>query len=355
MSSSLVHVVALAPAIVRVVSALLLACAVMLPSHLTAQSNPTLPHAAEDGFWKTATPEDDPEINATALAIHKSLCQRTKADACLVVHHGRIVQEWYSKLYSTPMYAMSSTKSVAGLLAGMLIGDARIKGTQEPVCDFLPTWCSGLRKKVTVRHLLSMTSGLPMMPDSGVGSIRNKNAFVLRLMPASEPGTTWEYSNEGVQLLSPLFDNAAGEPIQDYALHRLFEPLGMTNTRLHVYPRNAWTYADMETTARDFARLGVLMLNQGAWNNRQIVSREWVASMTRPSQTLNERYGLLWWIDPEIRGYAAHGYLDTSLHVIPDLDLVVVRMQSKAVAGTRDGEYEREGLTLFRTLVTKRN
>jgi CubicO group peptidase (beta-lactamase class C family) len=129
----------------------------------------------------------------------------------------------------------------------------------------------------------------------------------------------------------------------------------MNGTRLHVYPNSAWTYADMETNARDFARLGVLMVNQGVWNGRQIVSRDWLVSSTRPSQTLNPRYGLLWWIDPEIKGYAAHGHLDTDLHIIPDLDLVIVRMQSKPVAGMAEGQYEREGLSLFRRIVDRRN
>ena len=289
------------------------------------------------------------------LTAHEALCQRTGADACLVIHHDRIVQEWYSTRYTTPMYAMSSTKSVAGLLTGMLIDDGRLQSADASVCSLIATWCSGRRANVTVRHLLTMTSGLPMMQDSSVGFVRDKNAYVLHLVPTSEPGTTWAYSNEGAQLLSPILDRAAGEPIQDYAQRRLFAPLGMDSTRLHVYPDHAWTYADMETTARDFARLGVLMLHQGRWNGRQIVSSAWVARSTRPSQSLNPRYGLLWWIDPEIRGYAAHGHLDTDLHVIPDLDLVIVRMQSKPVAGVAEGEYEREGLKLFRSLVHQGN
>ncbi len=330
----------------------------LLPPKLSGQSVPPSARVAptsDDGFWRTATPAEDTELNTAALTAHQSLCQQTGADACLVIHHGRIVQEWYSRAYSTPMYAMSSTKSVAGLLTGMLIDDGRIKDMYEPVCDFIETWCTGLRAKVTVRHLLTMTSGLPTMQDSSVGHVQDKNAYVMHLTPTAEPGTKWAYSNEGAQLLSPILDRAAGEPIQDYARRRLFKPLGMSSTRLHVYPNHAWTYADMETTARDFARIGVLMLNQGAWNGRQVVSRSWLVISTRPSQSLNAHYGLLWWIDPEIQAYAAHGHLDTSLHVIPDLDLIIVRMQSKPVAGVPEGQYEREGLSLFRTLVTKRN
>jgi CubicO group peptidase (beta-lactamase class C family) len=320
--------------------------------NISASANQRI--ADDDGFWKTASLREDAELNVAALRQHQALCERTGADACLVIHRGKIVQEWYSKTYSVPMYAMSSTKSVAGLLTGMLIDDGRIKSIDARVCDFILTWCTGRRGEVSVRHLLSMTSGLPMMRDSSVGFAKDKNAYVVRLTPLDEPGSTWTYSNEGAQLLSPILDHAAGEPIQDYARRRLFGPLGMNNTKLHVYPDHAWTYADMETTARDFARLGVLMVANGTWNGRKVVSPKWIASSTRPSQDLNPRYGLLWWIDPEIRGYAAHGHLDTHLHVIPDLELVIVRMQSKPVAGMQEGRYEREGLRLFRTLVGSR-
>jgi CubicO group peptidase (beta-lactamase class C family) len=74
----------------------------------------------------------------------------------------------------------------------------------------------------------------------------------LLLSLSTDPGTTWVYSNEGVQLLSPILDAAAGEPIQDYAARRLFEPLGMEHTQLKIDSAgHAWTYADMETTPRD--------------------------------------------------------------------------------------------------------
>lgn len=340
---------------IQILTALVLT-SLAISADLPAQDDVSLSRTAvlDDGFWKTADTLDDPELNAQALRAHEALCKRTGADACLVVHRGRIVQEWYSNSYSMPMYAMSSTKSVAGLLTGMLIDDGRIKSTAQPVCDFLTSWCTGRRAKVTLGHLLTMTSGLPMMQDSSVGFVTDKNAYVEHLVPTSDPGTSWAYSNEGAQLLSPILDKAAGEPIQDYARRRLFQPLGMSSTRLHVYPHNAWTYADMETSARDFARLGVLMLAHGSWRGKQIVSDRWIDQSTRPSQALNARYGLLWWLDPEIQGYAAHGHLDTALHVIPDLQLVVVRMQSKPLAGIAEGTYEREGLELFRSIVLSR-
>src|SRR5688572_26726158 len=61
--------------------------------------------ADDDGFWKTASLREDAELNVDALRQHQTLCERTGADACLVIHRGKIVQEWYSKTYSVPMYA----------------------------------------------------------------------------------------------------------------------------------------------------------------------------------------------------------------------------------------------------------
>lgn len=305
----------------------------------------------EDDFWRTADPAAA-GVDPSALEEHRRLCERTGADACLVVRGGRLVQEFYSGRYSEPMYAMSSTKSVTGLLVGMLLDDGRIKSLDEPVCSYVAEWCGGRKGKVTLRHLLSMTSGLPRMWGEGIASTNDKNRFVAALAPAAEPGAAWAYSNEGVQLLSPVLDKAAGEPIQDYARRRLFEPLGMTGTRLHLDERgHAWTYADMETSARDMARLGLLMLNRGVWRGRRIVSASWVEQSTRRSQQF-ERYGLLWWLYDEPKGFAAIGHLNTNIYVFPGLDLVVVRMQSKPLE--RELPYEPEALRLFARMVRRR-
>jgi CubicO group peptidase (beta-lactamase class C family) len=246
------------------------------------------------------------------------------------------------------MMAMSSTKSVTGLLAGMLAGDGKLS-VDAPAAQYVPEWRAGAAAGVTVRQLLSMTSGLPRIYDGGVGGARDKEAFVFGLALARPPGTSWAYSNEGAFLLSPILDRAAGEPIEDYAAKRLFGPLGMQRTRLHVYPAGqAWTHADMETTPRDLARIGQLMLQHGKWEGKPIVPDAWVAASTRPSQELNDRYGLLWWLYADPPGFAALGYLDTNVYVFPGLDLVAVRMQSKPVPDAP--AYEPAALGLFKRL-----
>lgn len=308
------------------------------------------PKPSNDGFWQTVEPSSV-GINPLALKEHQQLCERTGADACIVIRQGKIVQELYSARYRVPIYAMSSTKSITGLLVGMLIEDGKIKSIDEPVCNYINQWCTGEKAQVTLRHLLSMTSGLPRMWEEGVASVGDKNPFVIKLPLKSEPGKTWNYSNEGVQMLSPILDKAAGEPIQDYARKRLFEPLGMSQTRFHLDTKgHAWTYADMETSARDFARIGLLMLNKGKWENRQIVSQQWIKLSTEPSQNLNSGYGLLWWLYENPAGFGAQGYLDTNLYVFPKQDLIVVRMQSKPIAAGQSS-YEKDAFTLFNQMV----
>ena len=291
-------------------------------------------------------------LNVSALQQHLIICERTGADACLVVYRDTIVQEWYSPRYREPMYAMSSTKSITALLVGMLLDEGRLRSIDDRVCTYLSRWCDGIRGRVTLRHLLSMTSGLPRMYADGVGSTDDKDVFVENLTPTNEPGTIWAYSNEGAQLLSPILDAAAAEPIQDYALRRLFQPLGMDHTRLHVDGKNhAWTYADAETTPRDLARLGLLILHKGSWAGQRIVSEAWIETATQASQRLNRRYGLLWWIDSEAQAIAMHGHLDTDVHILPDLGLVIVRMQTRPFADVAEGTYEREAVPLYREFV----
>lgn len=313
---------------------------------------PTSPSAENhDGFWKVVDAASL-AMDTVALEEHKELCEATRADACLVVRKGRIVQEWYGDGYQTPAPAMSSTKSITSLLVGMLVDEGKIKSIDEPVCSFIPEWCVGIKGKVTIRHLLTMTSGLPSMQMGGVGTVAAKNRFVISLAPTKEPGTVWAYSNEGAQLLSPILDRAAGEPIQDYARRRLFAPLGMKDTRLRLdQAGNAWTYADMETTPRDLARIGLLMLQKGMWNNERIVSEAWIDGATRLSQDLNERYGILWWLYSQPQGFAALGYLETNLYVFPKLDLVVVRMQKTPFTTSREESYEPRALPLFQRMV----
>lgn len=320
---------------------------------LPAAAEPTKPlgESNRDGFWEWADPEEV-GIDADALRDHRDLCEATGADSCLVVHDGKILSEWFSERYRLPVHAMSSTKSITNLLVGMLLDDGKLASLESPVSNYLPSWSEGDKGLVTLRHLLSHTSGLPRLENRSVGFVSDKNAFVLELDLVGKPGTFFAYSNEGVQLLSPILDAAAGVPIQDYAKRRLFDRLGMADTSLMVDPKgHAWTYADMKTSTRDLARIGQLLVQNGRWRGEQVVSKAWIDRSIAPSQPFREDCGLLWWRVEELDGFAAYGYLDTNVYIFPSRRLVVVRTQSKPREGAA-GDYRGKALALFRRMVS---
>jgi CubicO group peptidase (beta-lactamase class C family) len=296
--------------------------------------------------WPTAD-ADSMGLSSQALQAHLARCKRSGSFGCLVAYKGHVVQEWYRVEHRNPFVGTrSAVKSWTGLLAGMLLADGAIDSVGVPVAKYIPEWTAGARAGVTLRHLLTMTAGLSdrtgnkvtvprpdsataaALPDGpGVVAATNRTEYVLDLGLDFEPGERFSYSNEGVQLLSPLLERAAGLPLARYARERLFAPLGMDRTSLHVDAYyNTVTFGGAETTLPEFARIGQLMLNDGRWNGEQIVPASWIERSTTPTEAM-PNYGFLWWIDTKRGNVAASGSLDNVCIVFPDLDLVVARMQ----------------------------
>ncbi len=309
-----------------------------------------------DGFWATVDVKDTP-LDEAALRRHIALCERTGADSQLVAYKGRIVSEWYSPRYEEPVRAMSSTKAIASILVGQLVDDGLLR-YDTAVSSILPAWHGGLRDKVELVDLLTHTAGFErrFSKADSIGYVTNKREFALSLFPDFEPKTRFSYSNEGVQLLEPVILAVSGQNAQDFARERLFAPLGMGNTRFHDYGGSPWLYAEMLTTTRDMARIGLLMQNDGVWNGMRIVSEDYVKRATDASP-LNKEMGYLWWILDEARtasGFYAAGYLNTDIYVFKDHDIVVVRTQAPkdGFSGTNEsGTYFKEAQRLFRRFV----
>jgi len=308
---------------------------------------------------------------ADALQTHLDRCKKSGSFGCLVAYKGRVVQEWYRTEHRSPFVGTrSAVKSWTGLLTGMLIADGAIDSVGVPVAKWIPEWTAGAQADVTIRHLLTMTSGLsdrtgnPMTippPDSataaripsgpGVVAAENTTGFVFDLQLDFPPGERFSYSNEGVQLLSPILERAAGIPLARYARERLFRPLGMENTHLRVDDYyNTVTFGGAETTLSDFARIGQLMLNDGTWNGTQIVPKSWVERSTTPTPQMSN-YGFLWWIDRKRGNFAATGSLDNVCIVFPELNLVVARMQRDPQPNAEVKYQSAETLKLLRRIV----
>ncbi|MEZ5181781.1 MAG: serine hydrolase domain-containing protein [Acidimicrobiales bacterium] len=218
-----------------------------------------------------------------------------------------------------PHDVFSVTKSIASTLVGIAVHDGDL-ALDDRVSEHVAAWDEPEHRDITVRQLLSMTSGLER-PDSDyldLASSEDRTAAALALAAVAEPGTVWAYSNGAVQVLEALLREATGISTAAFARTRLFEPLGMDRTELHIDRAGRATLAfGATTTCRDLARLGELLLRGGRWGDRTIVDPDWFDEATRSSSPLNEGYGLLWWLNREGRRLAS------ALAISTDADEVV--------------------------------
>lgn len=261
----------------------------------------------------------------------------------MVVRHGRIVGQWYfddaqpdSKF---PVY--STTKSFASTATGLAIAAGKLT-LDSKVGEFFPEAKPAEKREITVRQLLSMTSGA----HSDNMELKRSDLFcyVLAELPMDHPpGQKWEYNNTGLSLLSPLINKATGQNIDQILEEQVFKKIGI--------PRDDWTWEDrdgmtlpysgLHITARSLARFGLLFLNKGQWRGDKVVSSTWVAEATATSQELNKRYGYLWWNNHggwagvPADAYAAMGKFNNDMLIVPSMDMIVIRQVGDDTAANR--------------------
>lgn len=222
-------------------------------------------------------------------------------------------------------------KSWTGLVIGILIDKGYIKSENDLVCEYLPAWKSGCEMKVTIKHLLTMSAGLDRRRGAeGILAEDDMHTYALSIKPDTLPGIRFGYSNESVQLLGLMIEQLYGSDANSCFRDLLFEPLGMDSTELAKDPSgNYVVYGGAKTTVEDASRIGLLMLGEGHYFEKQLVSGEWTRKSVTPSAQA-PYYGYLWWIDNQSvnRNYAATGDGGQLTIVFPDLELVYVRRQS---------------------------
>lgn len=275
--------------------------------------------------------------------------------AVVVMHRGKIVAERYAAGLSadTPLLSRSLTKSLIATLVGRMVAQRKLSTAQK--ANFSEWQSPGdKRREITVDHLLRMTSGLEWGAETHSGfdaasrmesSERDMAAFVAGLPTEHDAGTHWNYSGGDYVLLGRILRDAAGgsaEKIYRYMQDELFEPAGMKNTIIELDGTGTpvGSYAAI-ATARDWAQLGELYLNDGMVGNRRLLPKGWRDYIA--TTTLGTGYGAGFWTnrvdgkvpywgfnwkiqdapDETIRGF---GYLGQFLLIVPSKNLVVVRL-----------------------------
>ena len=242
----------------------------------------------------------------------------------------------------------SATKSDTALLVGIAIDRGQISSVEQPVKALLPEFADAftdpLRAQITVGDLLSMRSGLdcddwtPGSPghEDTMYDTRDWLAFWSQVPMREAPGTRFSYCTGNVIALGRILAHATGKPVPEFAREALFEPLGVEQVRWADWNRgrDTDTGGHLAIDPQGLLAIGQLVMRQGEWQGRQIVSRAWVQAMTTaysdiPNQP--QRYGYLWWIDqtrnpalPATRLQMAWGNGGNFIVVMPELDAVYV-------------------------------
>jgi CubicO group peptidase (beta-lactamase class C family) len=304
-----------------------------------------------DPDWTTGAPEDH-GIDPAGLEQAAAAADRTGSHCLLVIRDGVLVFERYfaGTDVTTRNRSWSIAKSYTGTLVGIAIARGELAGLEQSVADLIPEWAGSERAAIRIGDLVSMTSGLEWSAFQDyvemVVFAQDQTAFALDLALAAPPGSAWTYHNGAVQVLERVIRNATGMTLDAYAERHLWSRIGMTGSWARDPSDNPTAYANALSTCRDHARFGYLYLRGGRWaGGDEVVPAGWVAQALRPSQEFNRAYGYLFWLNGQTPAldamnqtkegelvpyapddlFAARGFGNQFIDVIPSLDLVVVR------------------------------
>lgn len=264
--------------------------------------------------------------------------ERTRTAAFVVLHEDRVVYERYGRGYEqrSLLNSFSIAKTVMSTLVGIALAEGRLASLDAPVANVRPEFAGTPYGDVTVRQLLTMTSGIAnarsLLPDRAeyyYGDNLLATALHARAPVVNAHG--WRYNEADVQVLGFVLERAVGMPISAYLAETLWQPLGMESRALWALDREGGTekaFCCLSATARDFARFGTLIRDGGRWNGRQLVPTAWAERSVLPG--IDARNGHvhqhLWWTPNDDRGdFYAYGHKGQYLYVNPGARLVVVK------------------------------
>lgn len=333
-----------------------LGCAAVPDGDVTramADSAPPAPGPAQsDAAWPQGHGMSQSPNPAVMAILNKDAYAGPGFRAVVVVQNGRIVGERYAPGFDaqTPLVGWSMTKTITAALVGTVVKAGKLSLDQN---GLLPQWANDdPRHAITVRQLLSMSSGLTFNEDYGdVSDVTrmlylepDMAEFAASLPLAEAPGTVFNYSTGTPVILSRIWQNAIGNERAALAWPRLalFGPLGMGTAVLETdesgtFAGGSYLYA----SARDWARFGQMLLQNGNWFGDQILTQSYVQMMRSPAAT-DAAYGqgLLWMEGPgnDIQpgddakygvpedAFWLLGHDGQSTAIVPSANLVVVRM-----------------------------
>jgi CubicO group peptidase (beta-lactamase class C family) len=265
-----------------------------------------------------------------------------KTRAVLVLHRNKLVAEKYAPGFSstTKFLGWSMTKSITSAVLGVLERKGKISLAQD---HLFKEWENDKRSKITLNNVLQMNSGLEWEEDYTKISDVTRMLFMEGDMPkvqinkplTGEPNNSWNYSSGTTNLLSRFIRDqfTSHQEYLDFWYKELIDKIGMHSMTIEPdlegnYIGSSYGWA----TARDWAKFGLLYLNEGNWNGEQILNKSWIEYSAKPTNDSNGEYGAHFWLNAEAKYpdvptdmFSCNGFQGQYIFIIPSKELVVVR------------------------------
>jgi CubicO group peptidase (beta-lactamase class C family) len=295
--------------------------------------------------WQTSAPEEQ-GVDSAELAKVLEFGRSKSFDSLLLLRHGKIVLDAYYAPYTAdiPHAINSSTKAVIGTLAAIAIKQGLLDNLDHRMLDFFGDRTianlDDRKKAITVQNLLDMTSGFEWeegFEGSREQSLadwdRNPNQvnFVLDRPMAHTPGDFFYYNSGNPHLMSAIITKLTGMTARDYAVAKLFGPLGIAPPNWRHDAQGLSTGGGgLSLQPRDMAKIGYLYLHNGEWENKQLLPSGWVDSVSHATVNMHAsfdpdlRYSNFLWVMPSRHVYMTVGYHCQVIMVFPERDMVAV-------------------------------
>jgi CubicO group peptidase (beta-lactamase class C family) len=266
----------------------------------------------------------------------------TNASGVLVLKDGKIVLERYGlgRTSSERWTSFSVAKSITAMLVGAAIADGKLR-LNEPVTEVIPELKGSTYEGVTLRHLLTMSSGVKWNEDyadlnSNIAKagepieagVNPFVAYVRKLPRENAPGAAFHYNTSNTDIVGVMVSRATGGTLADYLSRKIWKPYGMGEDAVWMvdYGGQERGGCCISMTLRDYARFGQFVLEGGRVGDKWVVPQDWTREATRV-QISNGRpspagYGYFWWVGAE--AYEASGIFGQSILIYPQDRLVIV-------------------------------
>ncbi len=273
----------------------------------------------------------------------EQLMQIPRLSSFIMYKDGQIIEEVYTGNMNRnrPLNIKSASKNIISSLVGIAIDNGYIESVDDPISKYLTGYFQNLededlRNDIRIRHLLTMSSGLPTTSFGNYGrwvASRDWVGFSLRSDLVHEPGTFMRYSTGDTHLLSAILTEATGMSTRQFAERYLFRPM---NIRIGGWDRDPRGYFfggnNMALSPGSLLAYGQLYLYNGNYNGQQLLSEEWVRASLRPYfertsfNSWGHDYGYLWWRNDFAgqESWFAWGYGGQYMFLFPEMDAIVV-------------------------------